>query len=208
MIQKTLSAVLAAMILPFLMSLSSDADAQLSKTAAPGAKAPKKGEEVAVLDTNHGEIVLRFFPDKAPKHVESFKKLANSKFYDGVRFHRVIPGFMIQGGDPLSKSASRGQHGTGGPDFKLKAEFNDTLHTPGILSAARTSDPDSAGSQFFIMHGTAPSLDGKYTVFGQVLKGMDVVEKIVNLPRDARDNPLEENPAIIKTVRIVKWPIK
>ena len=198
-----------AALIPFLMSLSAEGAAQkLDKTAAPGAKAPKKGEEVAVIETNHGKIILRFFPDKAPKHVESFKKLAKSKFYDGTRFHRVIPGFMIQGGDPLSKSTNRAQHGTGGPDFRLKAEFNDRSHTPGILSAARTNDPDSAGSQFFIMHKAHPRLDGQYTVYGQVLKGMDVVEKIVNLPRDPNDNPLEANPAIIKTVRIEKWPVK
>ena len=180
----------------------------LGSTAAPGATPPKAGDEVAVMETNHGRIVLKFFPDKAPKHVESFKSLAKKGFYDGTKFHRVIPGFMIQGGDPNSKSDDRRMHGSGGPGYQLPAEFNDIKHTPGILSAARTADPNSAGSQFFLMHKTAPHLDNQYTVYGQVVEGMDVVEKIVNLPRDDRDNPLAENPAIIKSVKIEKWPLK
>lgn len=183
--------------------------AQLGKTAAPGAMAPKKGEEVAVLETNYGEIVFKFLPAVAPRHVEAFKKLARKGFYDGTRFHRVIPGFMIQGGDPLSKSADRSRHGQGGPGYTLKAEFSSIPHTPGIVSAARTSDPNSAGSQFFIVQGKpAPHLDGQYTVFGQVVKGMNVVDKIANLPKDARDNPLEERKAVIKKAKIEKWPVK
>jgi peptidyl-prolyl cis-trans isomerase B (cyclophilin B) len=192
----------------FSMSLAVGASAQLGGTAAPGAKEPKKGDEVAVLDTTYGEIIIKFFPDKAPGHVKNFKDLAKKKFYDGVRFHRVIPGFMIQGGDPNSKKADRSLHGTGGPGYTIKAEFNDVHHSPGIVSMARTSDPDSAGSQFFIMHGDAPHLDGKYTAFGQVIKGMDVVDKIANLPRDSRDNPVEDQKAVIKSVKIVKWPVK
>lgn len=192
----------------FSMSLAVGASAQLGSTAAPGAKEPKKGDEVAVLDTTYGEIIIKFFPDKAPGHVKNFKDLAKKKFYDGVRFHRVIPGFMIQGGDPNSKKADRSLHGTGGPGYTIKAEFNDVHHSPGIVSMARTSDPDSAGSQFFIMHGDAPHLDGKYTAFGQVIKGMDVVDKIANLPRDSRDNPVEDQKAVIKSVKIVKWPVK
>src|SRR5437588_8874102 len=120
---------------------------QLSPTAAPGATAPAVGEEIAVLETNRGRIVLKFFPDVAPKHVEAFKKLARSGFYDGTRFHRVIPGFMVQGGDPNSKSDDRNRYGSGGPGYQLPQEFNDIPHTPGIVSAARTSDPNSAGSQ-------------------------------------------------------------
>ena len=181
-------------------------DQGLSKTAAPGATAPKEGDEVAVMETNHGRIVLKFFPDKAPKHVEAFKTLSKKGFYDGTKFHRVIPGFMIQGGDPNSKSDDRSAHGTGGPGYKLPAEFNDIKHTPGILSAARTADPNSAGSQFFLMHKTSPHLDNQYTVYGQAIEGMDVIEKIVNLPRDPRDNPNE--PAIIKSIKIVTWPLK
>lgn len=186
-----------------------DAEAQkLAKTAAPGATAPKAGEEVAVIETNLGRIVLKFFPNKAPGHVKNFKDLATKKFYDGTKFHRVIPGFMIQGGDPNSKTADRSRYGTGDAGYKIKAEFNDTSHERGILSMARAADPDSAGSQFFIMVKAAPHLNGQYSAFGQVIEGMDVVDKIVNLPKDARDCPLEANPAIVKSVRIAKWPVK
>lgn len=186
--------------------LVEEAEAQLSKTAAPGATAPKAGEEVAVMETNHGRIVLKFFPAKAPGHVKNFKDLANKKFYDGTKFHRVIPNFMIQGGDPNSKSDDKSRHGMGGPGYQIKAEFNDIKHERGILSMARSQNPDSAGSQFFIMHKYAASLDNNYTAFGQVIQGMDVVDKIVMLERDARDNPL--TPAVIKSVRIQKWPVK
>jgi peptidyl-prolyl cis-trans isomerase B (cyclophilin B) len=189
-------------------ALGGAAGAQLGKTAAPGATEPKNGEEVAVMETNYGTIILKFFPNKAPQHVQKFKDRAKEGFYDGTRFHRVIPGFMIQGGDPLSKKGDRSIMGTGGPGYTIPAEFNDIKHTPGILSAARTSDPNSAGSQFFLMHGTSPHLDGQYTVYGQVVKGMDVIEKIVNLPKDGRDNPIEANKAVIKHVKIVKWPVK
>lgn len=175
--------------------------------AAPGATAPAEGESVAILNTNHGRIVLKFFPDHAPKHVEAFQKLVVDGFYDGVRFHRVIPGFMIQGGDPNSKSPDRTRHGSGGPGYTLPSEFNEIKHTPGILSAARTSDPNSAGSQFFLMHEKSSHLDGQYTVYGQVVDGMDIVETIVHLPRDRNDNPLEENPAIIESAEMGTWPL-
>lgn len=169
---------------------------------------PKEGDEVAVLQTNHGRIVLRFFPEKAPNHVENFKKLARQGFYDGTRFHRVIPGFMIQGGDPNSKDADRSNDGTGGPGYTIDAEFNDVSHKRGILSMARTPDPNSAGSQFFIVVKDSPFLDRQYTVFGRVVSGMEVADKIVALPRDQRDNPLESNPAIIEKVTIEKWPLE
>ena len=158
--------------------------------------------EVVRLQTNLGDILVEFLPDKAPKHVESFKKLAREGFYDGTRFHRVIPGFMIQGGDPNSKSSNRASHGTGGPGFKLAAEFNDEPHERGILSAARSSDPNSAGSQFFLMVAKSTHLDGQYSAFGRVAEGMDVVDKIVALKRDRNDNPLEENPAIIEKATV------
>jgi len=161
-------------------------------------------QEVAILHTNLGDIVLGFHPHKALGHVENFKKLVKEGFYDGTKFHRVIPGFMIQGGDPNSKSADRGRHGTGGPGYQIKAEFNDTKHVRGILSAARSSDPNSAGSQFFIMVATATSLDGQYSAYGEVLEGMDIVDKIVSLKRDARDNPHPDNPAIIEKAEIVE----
>jgi peptidyl-prolyl cis-trans isomerase B (cyclophilin B) len=138
-----------------------------------------------------GEIVLRFFPDVAPGHVKNFVKLSKEGFYNGTTFHRVIPGFMIQGGDPNSKSPDRSTHGMGGPGYKVKAEFNSRPHKRGVLSMARANDPDSAGSQFFICVAEANFLDWQYTVFGEVVSGMDVADKVVNMKRDGRDNPLE-----------------
>ncbi len=158
-------------------------------------KAPR-----AIVTTKFGQMELVFFPELAPKHVESFLKLARKGFYNGTIFHRVIPGFMIQGGDPNTKDPSkrhckdpskRDCYGMGGPGYTLPAEFNRIPHERGIVSAARSADPDSAGSQFFIMVGKAPSLDNQYTVFGEVVKGMEVADKIVNQPRDRRDNPLQ-----------------
>jgi peptidyl-prolyl cis-trans isomerase B (cyclophilin B) len=177
---------------------------------SPGEQAakPKDGDEVGVIQTNLGRIVVQFFPDKAPGHVKNFKDLARKKFYDGTKFHRVIPDFMIQGGDPNSREADRSLHGTGGPGYSIKAEFNDVKHVRGVLSMARSADPDSAGSQFFIMVAANAGLDGQYSAFGSVVEGMDVVDKIVALPRDGNDNPLAENPAIIESIRIETWPLK
>ncbi|WP_447977124.1 peptidylprolyl isomerase [Candidatus Nitrospira bockiana] len=138
-----------------------------------------------------GDITVRLFPDVAPKHVENFLKLAKEKFYDGCTFHRVIPGFMIQGGDPNSKKPDRALHGLGGPGHHVAAEFNSRPHKRGALSMARANDPNSAGSQFFICVADSFFLDWKYTVFGEVTSGMDVADKIVNVKRDGRDNPLE-----------------
>jgi peptidyl-prolyl cis-trans isomerase B (cyclophilin B) len=156
-------------------------------TATPANASP---EEVAVIETDLGRIVFELLPDKAPGHVENFKKLARSGFYNGTTFHRVIPGFMIQGGDPNSKDDDRSNDGTGGPGYTIAAEFNDVSHVRGIVSMARSSDPDSAGSQFFIVVADSSFLDGKYTVFGRVIEGMGVADKIVNVPTDANDNPL------------------
>ena len=138
-----------------------------------------------------GDIVLKFFSDVAPGHVTNFITLSKNGFYDGTTFHRVIPGFMIQGGDPNSKSPDRSSHGMGGPGYKVKAEFNSTPHKRGVVSMARSNDPDSAGSQFFICVADANFLDWQYTVFGEVVSGMDVADKIVAMKRDGRDNPLE-----------------
>ncbi len=150
-------------------------------------KAPR-----AIITTKFGQMELVFFPKLAPKHVESFLNLAQKGFYNGTIFHRVIPGFMIQGGDPNTKDPSkRHLYGMGGPGYTLPAEFNRIPHERGIVSAARAADPNSAGSQFFIMVGKAPSLDGQYTVFGEVVKGMEVAEEIVRQARDPKDNPLE-----------------
>ncbi len=156
----------------------------------------------AIIKTKFGEIEVKFLPEVAPGHVENFIKLAKSGFYNGTIFHRVIPGFMIQGGDPKTKDlAKKGEYGTGGPGYTIKAEFNDTPHKRGVLSMARANDPDSAGSQFFICVENSPFLDGKYTAFGEVVKGMGVADKIVQMPRDTRDNPAER---IEMTVTIVE----
>ncbi|HEY5931879.1 MAG TPA: peptidylprolyl isomerase [Nitrospira sp.] len=148
---------------------------------------------IAVTSKNQsmGEIVLRFFPEVAPGHVSNFVTLSKGGFYNGTTFHRVIPGFMIQGGDPNSKNSDRSSHGMGGPGHKIKAEFNSKPHTRGIVSMARSNDPDSAGSQFFICVADANFLDWQYTVFGEVVSGMEVADKIVTMKRDGRDNPLE-----------------
>ena len=138
-----------------------------------------------------GDIVLRLFSDVAPGHVNNFVKLSKDGFYNGTTFHRVIPGFMIQGGDPNSKNSDRSSHGMGGPGHNVKAEFNSTPHKRGIVSMARANDPDSAGSQFFICVADANFLDWQYTVFGEVVSGMEVADKIVTVKRDGRDNPLE-----------------
>ena|SRR6266487_2062784 len=159
-------------------------------------------EPRAVIETKWGSMEIRFFPDKAPKHVENFIKLAKSGFYDKTIFHRVIPGFMIQGGDPNTKDEKdKSKYGMGDPGYKIKAEFNDRPHVRGAVSMARSQDPDSAGSQFFIVVKDAPQLNGKYTVFGEVVKGMEVADKIVSQQRDTRDNPLER---IEMTVKIVE----
>jgi peptidyl-prolyl cis-trans isomerase B (cyclophilin B) len=160
----------------------------------------KMAETRAVIETKFGNIELRFFPDVAPNHVNSFIELSKKGFYDGTTFHRVIPGFMIQGGDPNSKDADRSGHGMGGPGYTIKAEFNQKPHKRGTLSMARSADPNSAGSQFFICVADAPFLDRQYTVFGEVVSGMEVADKIVNEPRDKRDNPLERVEMKVKIV--------
>ena len=148
-------------------------------------------QEIALIETKFGKIEMGFFEDKAPGHVKNFKDLAKKGFYDGTIFHRVIPGFMVQGGDPNTKGDDRSTHGIRGPGYSIKAEFNDTQHKRGILSMARSQDPNSAGSQFFIVVKDAGFLDGQYTAFGKVISGMDVADQIVNAPRDSRDNPNE-----------------
>ncbi|KPK88955.1 MAG: peptidylprolyl isomerase [Deltaproteobacteria bacterium SM23_61] len=158
-------------------------------------------ETSAVIETKFGNLTLRFFPDVAPNHVQNFIDLAKKGFYDGTLFHRVIPGFMIQGGDPNSRNPDRSTHGYGGPGYTLKAEFNEKPHLRGTLSTARRPDHvDSAGSQFFICVAPAPRLDRKYTVFGEVVSGMEVADKIVSQPRDQKDNPLDPIAMKVKIV--------
>jgi peptidyl-prolyl cis-trans isomerase B (cyclophilin B) len=145
------------------------------------------------IETNHGNISFNLLPDLAPETVRNFVKLAKDGFYDGILFHRVIPGFMIQGGDPNTKNPNmKGQWGMGGPGYNVKAEFSSRSHLRGIVSMARSTDPNSAGSQFFIVTKDSTFLDREYTVFGEVTEGMDVVDKIVNLQKDQNDCPLED----------------
>jgi peptidyl-prolyl cis-trans isomerase B (cyclophilin B) len=147
-------------------------------------------DEVAVIKTSEGTMVAEFWPDVAPKTVENFKTLAKKGFYNGTAFHRVIKDFMIQGGDPLTKDPSQeAAWGTGGPGYTVKAEFNNKSHVRGVLSMARSQDPDSAGSQFFICHGAPSFLDHQYTAFGKLIKGEDVLDKIANTPTHPPDRP-------------------
>ena len=149
--------------------------------------------ELAIISTTEGDLVIEFWPDVAPGHVKNFTDLAKKGFYDGTAFHRVIKGFMIQGGDPLTKDASKeNQWGTGGPGYQIKAEFNDKAHTRGVLSMARSNNPDSAGSQFFICHGDPRFLDRQYTAFGKLIKGDDVLEKIATTPTHPGDRPVKK----------------
>ena len=179
---------------------------------------PADGEDVAVMETGEGRIVLMFYPQKAPIHVANFKDLANKKFYNGLRFHRVMTGFMIQSGDPNSRNlAMSGAWGTGGHTDELgrlvhvPIEVSDLSHTRGVLSMARGPDFNSAGSQFFIMHKDTKALDRQYSAFGRVVEGIEVVDKIVEVsevpdPRSGAVAP--ETAVLIKSVRIEKWPLE
>jgi peptidyl-prolyl cis-trans isomerase B (cyclophilin B) len=170
-------------------------------------------ETVVTLKTTAGDILLRFFPDSAPEHVKNFIWHAENT-YPGCLFHRVIPGFMVQGGDPNSKNDDPYDDGRGGASYlgegkMLPAEFNARKHHRGILSMARSRHPDSAGSQFFLMHGTAPHLDGKYTVFGEVIDGIEVVDAIVNAPKQTKDRRLKDRPLEDRKIleaTIEQWP--
>ena len=146
----------------------------------------------AIIKTDFGNIKFSLEPDLAPETVRNFSKLTKSGFYNGTLFHRVIPGFMIQGGDPNTKNSDKSMWGQGGPGYNLKAEFSSRSHLRGIVSMARAADPDSAGSQFFIVTSDSTFLDRQYTVFGEVIDGMEVADKIVNLPRDGNDCPERE----------------
>jgi peptidyl-prolyl cis-trans isomerase B (cyclophilin B) len=164
-------------------------------------------DEVAVIKTSEGEMVVEFWPDVAPKSVENFKKLARSGFYDGTAFHRIVKGFMVQGGDPLTKDPSKeNRYGTGDPGYSIKAEFNDRSHERGVLSMARSSDPDSAGSQFFICLAHVPRLDRQYTTFGKLIKGDDVLTKLGNTETTMGGDGAKSKPvkrAALESVKIV-----
>jgi peptidyl-prolyl cis-trans isomerase B (cyclophilin B) len=163
--------------------------------------------EVAVIKTSEGDMVVQFWTDAAPNTIENFKKLARSGFYDGTTFHRIVKGFMIQGGDPNSKDPSKeSSYGEGGPGYKIKAEFNDHSHERGIISMARSSDPDSAGSQFFICLASVPRLDHQYTTFGKLIKGNDVLKKIGDTPvtrSSTGENSKPTKRVVIESIKIV-----
>lgn len=182
-------------VILFCLNVLASAESKFTKE-----EIKKMSETKAVIETKFGNMELKFFPDVAPNHVKNFIDLAKKGFYDGTTFHRVIPGFMIQGGDPNSKNPDRSLHGMGGPGYTIKAEFNNKSHKKGILSMARAFDPNSAGSQFFICVADAPFLDKQYTVFGEVVSGIEVADKIVNQPRDKKDNPLERIEMKIKII--------
>lgn len=162
--------------------------------------------ENAVIKTSYGEMTLAFWPEVAPKTIENFKKLAREGFYDGTAFHRIIKGFMIQGGCPNTKAGATGMPGTGDPGYKVKAEFNDKSHVRGVISMARAAHPDSAGCQFFICHGDAKFLDRQYTAFGQLIKGDDVLERIANVPTKSGGGGEKSTPidrVAVESIKIV-----
>jgi len=168
-------------------------------------KPMNSAKEVAVIKTSEGEMVAEFWPEVAPNTVENFKKLARSGFYDGTAFHRIVKGFMIQGGDPLTKDpAQESRYGTGDPGYKIKAEFNDRSHERGVLSMARSSNPDSAGSQFFICLANVSRLDHQYTTFGKIIKGDDVLGKIGDTEVTMSDSGERSKPTKRVTVESIK----
>lgn len=182
--------------------------AEEKKPETKPAEKPAAVKEVAVVKTSEGEMVLEFWPEVAPGHVENFKKLARQGFYDGTAFHRIMKGFMIQGGDPNTKDpAKEDSYGGGGPGYQIKAEFNDRKHVRGVLSMARSpAGFDTAGSQFFICTGTASSLDGQYTAFGKLIKGDEVLEKLANtaVGPDRRGEPSKPLKRVaLESIKIV-----
>ncbi len=177
--------------------------AEEKKDASPA----QTKDEVAVIKTSEGEMVAEFWKDAAPETIENFKKLARAGFYDGTTFHRIVKGFMIQGGDPLSKDSSKEEsYGSGGPGYTVKAEFNDHSHDKGVLSMARSADPNSAGSQFFICLAPVRRLDHQYTTFGKLIKGEDVLDKIGEIPVERGASGEESKPTkrvVIESIKIV-----
>lgn len=214
--------LLVALTFAVSASLTSTIQEQVPPVQDPPIKAeaikeaPAEGDDVAVLETSEGQIILMFHPEKAPKHVENFKALIKKGFYDGTRFHRTIVDFMIQGGDPNSKDLAKanlwgtgGNVGEDGQEITVDAEFTDLKHARGVLSMARSQNINSASSQFFIMHKDSSFLDGKYSAFGSVVEGMDVVDKIVATPVTDRNGTVIRNKAaILMSAKIEKWPIK
>jgi peptidyl-prolyl cis-trans isomerase B (cyclophilin B) len=204
--KRVLFALAAALLCGLAVSAEDKAPTKTDKKETPVSNTTN---EVAVIKTVAGDMVIEFWPDVAPKTVENFKTLAKKGFYDGTAFHRIIKGFMVQGGDPLTKDDTKqNRWGTGDPGYKIKAEFNPTPHEPGVLSMARTGDPNSAGSQFFICLERVTHLDNQYTAFGRTADAasLDVVKAIGSVRTGGNDRPAE--PVIIKKATVVKTPKK
>jgi peptidyl-prolyl cis-trans isomerase B (cyclophilin B) len=195
--------IFASLVIGLMLSASQVSGAEEKK----GDVSVNPSNEVAVIKTSEGEMVVQFWTNAAPGTIENFKKLARDGFYDGTIFHRIIKGFMIQGGDPGSKDpAKESSYGEGGPGYKIKAEFNDFPHVRGVISMARENDPDSAGSQFFICLGSIPRLDHKYTTFGKLIKGDDVLGKIGDTPVTKNNMGEQSKPTkrvVIESIKIV-----
>ena len=192
-----------SLVLAFAILASTVFAAEEKKETSP----MSNSNEVAVIKTNEGEMVVDFWTDAAPNTIENFKKLARQGFFDGTIFHRIVKGFMIQGGDPSSKDmAKESSYGQGGPGYEIKAEFNNHSHDRGVLSMARGPDPDSAGSQFFICLASVRRLDGQYTTFGKLVKGDDVLDKIGNTPVERNAQGEMSKPTkrvVIESIKIV-----
>jgi len=197
-----------SLVLGLHLASAEDTNKEQPKAEKPASKQENKSvntNEVAVIKTSEGEMVAEFWPEVAPNTVENFKKLARSGFYDGTAFHRIVKGFMIQGGDPLTKDpAKESRYGTGDPGYKIKAEFNDRSHERGVLSMARSSNPDSAGSQFFICLANVSRLDHQYTTFGKIIKGDDVLGKIGDTEVTTSDSGERSKPTKRVTVESIK----
>jgi len=193
--------------LPIILALLLSSAVFAAKEKKDEKTSMNASDEVAVIKTSEGDMVVQFWNDAAPNTIENFKKLARSGFYDGTIFHRIVKGFMIQGGDPNSKDPGKeSSYGEGGPGYKIKAEFNDRSHERGVISMARSSDPDSAGSQFFICLASVPRLDHQYTTFGKLIKGDDVLEKIGDTPvtrSSTGENSKPTKRVVIESIKIV-----
>ena len=197
--KRVLFALAAALLCGLAVSAVDTAPTKTDKKETPVSNTTN---EVAVIKTVAGDMVIEFWPDVAPKTVENFKTLAKKGFYDGTAFHRIIKGFMVQGGDPLTKDDTKqNRWGTGDPGYKIKAEFNERSHKRGVISMARSQDPDSAGSQFFICHGDPSFLDRQYTAFGKLIQGDDVLEKLATTKVGAQDRPDKRQG--VESVKIV-----
>ena len=199
------------LILPFfllfvMLSISQSFAQEVRYKKFSPEEVKKMSEQKAVIHTKFGDITLKFFPDVAPNHVNNFIELAKKGFYNGTTFHRVVPKFVIQGGDPNTKNPDRSKHGMGGPGYSVKAEFNDHSHDRGVISMARGPDPDSAGSQFFVCLAPVHRLDHQYTTFGKLIKGDDVLEKIGDtaVTKNSMGEPSKPtNRVVIESIKIV-----